>query len=150
MQILFTYKPNNLFSKLIRDITKEPVSHTAIRVGEFVIHSNFRGVNIEPYTRFSASNKIAYSVDMVADPNKIRNTLDKYWKKWYDVPALFYIGLRYLFPKLMPKANLWNSSDMFICTEFVTQVVDAKADSLITPYQLYLRLENKPANLGEK
>lgn len=60
----------------------------------------------------------------------------------YDFGALFYLALRVLFPWL-PKKNLWQTSGMFLCTEWVTEVLEGEEDSMITPYKLFLRLKEE-------
>ena len=140
MEILFTTTEYPT-SKLIRKLTGEDVSHCAIKVGEFVIHSNFFGVIIEPYFKFVKTNKILYSVQMPTDQRTLRLALIRNYGKMYDYGAFFYIGFRLLFPKLLPKKNLWQNTGMFICTEFITDTLDQEEDSMITPYQLYLRLK---------
>ncbi len=140
MEILFT-TTDSIASRFIRDITGEPVSHCVVRVGEFVIHSSFKGVVIEPYDLFRKNNKILYRILGLTYPSKIRRTLSKYYGKMYDYPALLYLGLRYLLPSIVPKQNLWQTTGMFICTEFITQLLEEKEDSMITPYKLYLRLK---------
>ena len=136
MEILFT-KNTSPLSYLIRKITKEPVSHCAIRIGEFVIHSNLFGVSIVPYIVFAKKNTIVNTIFQMTVPLHVTRTLAKCWGKRYDMGALFYLGLRFLLPRLVPKQNLWQSSGMFLCTEFVTYILTEQENSLITPYQLY-------------
>lgn len=138
MNILFT-KSNSLMSRIIRAVTKEPVSHCAIEDGGFVIHSNLLGVHIESLEHFSKKCEIGYSVEASITIVQVRNSLAKYEGSGYDIGGLLYLGLRLVLPCL-PKKNLWQSSGMFLCTEWVTEVLDGTADSLITPYGLYQRL----------
>jgi len=67
----------------------------------------------------------------------------RYGKASYDFKALLWCGLmltlRRWFPKWIPKQNLWQSSGMFMCTELITAIL-GEVDSMITPYQLYLKL----------
>ena len=140
MEILFTTTDLPV-SRLIRHVTKEPVSHCAVRIGEFVIHSSFSGVEILPYSVFASKYKIIYRIYSITYPLKVYKTLKKYYGHPYDFGALLYLGLRALLPKSWTKKrNLWQTSGMFLCTEFVTTFIDDKEDSMITPYQLYLRL----------
>ena len=141
MQILFTTSRSPI-SWLIRRITGEPVSHCAIQVGSFVVHSNFFGVHIEPISVFLEKSRVVFSVEIASNHQKLMKSLSTNWHHPYDFGALLYLGLRYLCP-LLPKANLWQSSGMFMCTEWVTTVILGKQDSLLTPYQLYLRLNKK-------
>lgn len=143
LEILFT-TTTGLFSRLIRKVTKEPVSHCAIRVNEFVIHSTFlTGVTVVPFSVFSKNNEIRYRHKLNAFSYiKLRRMLYKYYGRYYDYGAFLYIGLRYLFPKFTKKHNLWQCTGMFLCTEFVTNVIWRKEDSMLTPYKLYQKLLN--------
>ena len=142
MQILFT-RSNTILSKTICAITKEPVSHCALKVGPFVIHSNLLGVRIVPYNVFASSHEIVYNINKIELNESIKTVLKECYGKPYDIGALIYLGLRFLFPQLMPKQNLWQTTGMFLCTEFITKMIDMKEDSLITPYKLYLKLTEK-------
>jgi hypothetical protein len=66
----------------------------------------------------------------------------------YDYPALIHLGIRYyLKAKLgipIPKVNLWQISGMWTCTEFASKVILGEVDSMITPWQLYIKLGGKP------
>lgn len=139
MQIIFT-RNSSPVSKWIRAITSEPVSHCAIRVGEFVIQSNLLGVNIVPFRVFARTNKIVYTTFVSTVEGRISRILDLYYGSFYDFGALLFLFLRYTLPGYTPKQNLWRASGMFLCTEFVTKVIDDTEDSLITPYKLYKKL----------
>lgn len=141
MRILFT-KSNSLFSRIIRKVTGEPVSHCAIASNGYVIHSNLQGVIIETEDYFEAHSQIVYSVEIEDCMDRVTKLLATESHAMYDIGAILYLGVRYLFPWL-PKKNLWQSSGMYLCTEWVTTVVNEKTDSMITPYQLYLTLSNK-------
>jgi len=139
MKVLFT-SSNSPLSRLIRKITGEQVSHCALRVYDCVIHSNLLGVHMEPFESFNSS--IIESVELPDNLEKVINLLAKYDGNFYDFGALFYLGLRSLFP-FLPKANLWQTTGMFLCTEWITEVVDGKENSMITPHQLYLKLKGE-------
>lgn len=136
MRILFT-KSKSLLSYLICAVTKEPVSHCALEIHGWVIHSNLYGVHAEPLEDFRG--EIVYSVEVPYKEEALISGMAKYQGRMYDVGALLYLGLKYLLP-FLPKKNLWQSSSMFLCTEWVTQVLDGRADSMVTPYKLYERL----------
>lgn len=138
MRILFTRSGTPL-SRAIRAVTKEPVSHCAIQLGELVVHSNLYGVHLETLHYFQTHSEIVYEVDIPDNIEGLHNSLDRDEGKWYDIGALLYLGLRYVIPCL-PKKNLWQCSGMYLCTEFVTEVINGEADSLVTPYQLYVKL----------
>lgn len=141
MQILFT-KSNSLLSRMIRKVTGEPVSHCAIASNGYVVHSNLRGVIIETRDYFEAHSQVVYTVEIEDCMDRVTELLATESHATYDIGALLYLGLRYLIPAL-PKKNLWQSSGMYLCTEWVTTAVNQKTDSMITPYQLYLTLSNK-------
>jgi hypothetical protein len=144
MNILFT-RGNNPVSSMIMGLTKEPVSHVAIELDGFVIHCSLLGTKVVKSIDFRMHCTVVYCVAM--DRYKLSKVLAMLYKKpMYDYTGLMYLGLRYglkrVFGWSIPKANLWQVSGMTICTEFVTQIIDEKQDSLITPYRLYKRLIN--------
>jgi hypothetical protein len=141
MQILFT-KSNSILSRLIRKVTREPVSHCAIANDQWVIHSNLYGVHVELSSTFNRHTEVVYSVNISDDRSKLMSCLARNEQKFWDVGAALYLGLRCLIP-ILPKKNLWQSSNMYLCTEWVTEVVGEVQDSEITPYKLYLWLESK-------
>lgn len=142
MNILFT-KSDTLMSKLIRKVTGEPFSHCALRVsGGFIIHVNLLGLQVQSSASFGESNEVVEVVYVDTDwPNVIAAMVGK-GHIFYDFGALCYLALRCIMP-FLPKKNLWQCSGMYLCTEFVTEVLDSKEDSMITPYKLYLKLANK-------
>jgi hypothetical protein len=144
MRILFT-RSNKPGSKLIRSITEEPVSHCALLDGLYVIHSNFEGVNIVSYEQFKQDNKVIYSIIVPNSWAKMKRLMARFSDAGYDYGAFFYLGLslvlRKWFKLPLPKANLWNSTGMFICTEFVSQYLNREGAAMLTPYQLYLEIK---------
>lgn len=147
MRILFT-RTESLLSKVIRGVTKEPVSHCALEMYGWVLHSNLLGVHAERLGSFSKSSDIIFSVEIPDNPREVFSALAQYQGRSYDFLALLYLGLRYLCP-FLPKKNLWQVSGMFICTEFITKSMYGSEDSLITPYQLYLKVCMTKPQLGE-
>lgn len=141
MQILFT-RNNMVLSRMIRAITGEDCSHCAIEDGTIVIHSNLWGPHVEDRSSFLDHSEIVHAVPVSSDPDKVLRLLGQ--SRWfgYDWGALFYLGLRCLFPWL-PKANLWQMSGMYLCTEWVTEYLDDNENSSTTPHQLYERLVSK-------
>lgn len=137
-EILFT-RNDKCGSRLIRKVTGEDVSHVALRIGAFVIHSKLvnGGVTIDLYSQFNRDNEIPYRLPWVLSSRNLDRK--NYAGRYYDVGAILYLGLRRLLPWL-PKVNLWQSTGMYMCTEFVTDVIDGSEDSMITPYQLYIKL----------
>lgn len=139
MQILFTTS-NSLLSRLIRRVTKEPVSHCAIAHNNWVIHSNLLGVHMELASTFTKHSKVVHSVQIPENMDKLMHVMSQYDQRPYDFGALLYLGLRFCMP-FLPAKNLWQTTGMFLCTEWVTEFLFGGEDHTITPYQLYLRLK---------
>ncbi len=155
MYLLFTTS-DKLLAKVIRWATGEKCSHVAILVrdiyfGDYVIHSNWKGVTIEPFSSFLKENRIIHQLRI---PNtwdnaeKIANLREGKYGSCYDFGALLFFGIvlfcrRLLGLRKWPKQNLWQSTGMYLCTELVTEFIDKKEDSLITPEQLYSKLVDK-------
>lgn len=138
MQVLFT-RSNSILSRVIRRVTGEPVSHCAISCGGWIVHANLLGVHVELPQTFTTHSQIVYSVDVPYDQDKLMATLAKYDQRPYDFGALLYLGIRFVLPWL-PAKNLWQTTGMFLCTEWVTEFLFGGEDHTITPYKLYLRL----------
>ncbi len=145
VRILFTFGHNPV-SALIRDVTGEPVSHVAIQTGERVIHSNFLGLQIEDQDDFYTMSKLFDYVEVEVDEAKFYERLAelKVTYRGYDFKALLYLGMRFILPRSWtPKVNIWQVTNQYICTELVSYLLDGKADSMISPYQMYLKLKEK-------
>jgi hypothetical protein len=143
MKILFTAS-SSILSKLIRSVTKEPVSHCAIQIDDSIIQANLEGVTIEPLSSFMAGSLLAptptivYQIDLPDNPKKVIQFLASYDRSWYDYLGLIYAGLQLLLP--LPKKNLGHITGSFLCTEVVTEIVEGQPVTELTPYQLYLQL----------
>lgn len=139
MRLLFT-KGNSCFSSMICRVTGEEISHVVIQVGAFIIQSNLRGLTIDTFEHFTQNATIVYSLDLTSVPEeRIFNTYNHNAFHSYDFLAFLLVGLRSLLP-FFPKADLRGISGMYICTEFVSEIVLNK-EELITPKQLYLKLK---------
>lgn len=138
MQVLFT-RSNSILSRMIRHVTGEPVSHCAISCGGWIVHANLLGVHVELPQTFTKHSEVVYSIELPYDQDKLMVTLSKYDQRPYDFGALLYLGLRFLLP-FLPVKNLWQTTGMFLCTEWVTEFLFGGEDHTITPYHLYLRL----------
>lgn len=136
-------KSNKIGSRIIRKVTGEDVSHCVLEKNGIVLHSTFTGVEIVPLRVFKEENTILYTISGTKTDVKFAEVIDKYWGAKYDFFALLGLGIRLLWPRLMPKRNLWQVSGMFLCTEFVTSVLGGRENSEITPYKLYLRLKEQ-------
>jgi len=147
MKILFV-KGHTLFSSSICWVAKEPISHVAIQLGEFVFHSNLLGVHIETAKRFTATCDVIYYLEAPeGTPQMLLQAIDLYDGDVYDFGAFIFLGiclwLNRRFNVPMPKRNLWSDRNAFLCTEWATAVINHKADSMITPFGLYLELKEK-------
>jgi len=143
MEVTLLFTASNMpGSWLIRNVTKEPLSHVGIQIGDAIIHSTIlKGVTVDSYNQFMCNKTIVWSIPLNVPKDhlyEIPNTLGAK----YDILGLLYLGLRYLIP-ILPKKNLWQMTGMFMCTEFVTDVINEKEDSMITPYGLYTKLKDK-------
>jgi hypothetical protein len=149
VRILFTYGHNPL-SSAIRHITDEPVSHVAIQTDQDrIIHSNFLGLHIEDSEDFFFFSRLFDFIEVEVDDIKFYSRLAALHAEYrgYDFKALLFLGIRYLLPKSWtPKVNLWEVTNQYICTELVSFMLDGEPDSMITPYQMYLKLKQKEAN----
>lgn len=142
VKVLFT-SGNSALSKAIKRATGEDCSHVAIQLWNgLVVHSNLLGIHLNSLEYFKKKAQIVYEIDMGIDPPKERlafQKISKYEGQSYDLLALFWLALLSIYP--FRKNNQWQDSNKFTCTEFVTEVILGQADSLITPYQLYLKLK---------
>ena len=142
MHALFTRSRKPL-SRLICSVLGEPVSHVALLYSEFVIHSNASGLHIETCSTFEKTNEIVYKVRVKGTPSHLFDLLAKYERSAYDVGALLWLGVSFGLRRIgiaLPKVNLWQTTGMFLCTEWATKFLCGEEDSLITPYGLYRRL----------
>lgn len=150
--LLFTTSDKPM-ARLIRWATGECCSHVAIlrtddSYLDMVIHANWKGVNIQPYEEFLKENTVIHTLEIPTSPeNNVRllELIHAEHGKCYDIGALLFCGVVLFLRKALglrqwPKVNLWQSSGMYLCTEFVTEYLYGSADSLITPHQLYERI----------
>ena len=146
VKILFC-KGKSLFSKLIRFFTGEPASHVALLVDDmWVVHSNMRGVHIESISSFIRKSEIIGKTDNIPTKLDLMEELATNSFHFYDIPAILWLGGRYLLKKIfgwkIPKVNLWQTTGLFLCTEWVTKILEGEEDSTITPYQLLLKYKD--------
>jgi hypothetical protein len=143
--ILFTTS-DRLLSRLIRSLTNSKISHVAVRHGAYVIHSTTMGPEIISYQAFCKKARVIDEVPVYYDGTvaQLHAAISKYDDRMYDYLGLLYLGIRYIGRKWLglplPKANLWQVSGMFTCTEFVTVILWGRPNSLITPEQLHFVL----------
>lgn len=146
LKILFTTS-NYPVSKMIRSVTKEPVSHCALQYNKLIIHSTFGGVKCERLDSFLKESRILYQIEVSGTGGSVLEILANALGRPYDYGALIYLGIRFLLKKIRiptPKVNLLNTSGAYLCTEFINKYVISEVSleesSLITPYKLYLTL----------
>ena len=145
MYLIFS-KSKYWFSDLICEVTQEPVSHVSIYdpEEEQVYHSSFRGVEKLHIRKFlpMQENTLFYPIDI--NPEELEKKFDKYKRSWYDVGGLLFLGFSLLVRRYLrlplPKSNLWQATGMFLCTEWVSEVINDKEQSMITPYGMYQEL----------
>lgn len=146
MRILFTTSEKRL-AKLIRWATGEDCSHCALEWDGVIVHSNWKGVNVQHKTEFLKENRIVHEVEIKEDLDKFTNAIVNNDGSLYDVGALLFLGIVLLSRKVInsswPKMNLWQSTGMYLCTELVSQYLYGEADSMITPYKLYLKVKGE-------
>ncbi len=141
VEILFT-TTSRLASRLIRAVTNEPMSHCAIRIGDTVLHSTFRGTTFQDKELFYKENCILATIQIPDSVLDLDNIVPS--RHYYDFGAFFYLGIKLLLSRIkinLPKKNLWQSTGMYLCTEFITNMLNSEENSTITPYKLYLKLK---------
>jgi hypothetical protein len=154
MKILFTTGKTQI-SDLILWATQEDVSHVALQVTlegtDFVIHSNGKGLHIETLSSFLKKSKIIYALEKKTEEGDLRRILELFQdKEWtmYDLGATLFLGFSLLLRRYLklplPKSNLWQSTGMFMCVEWVSWVVDLKEESMCTPKRLHYILLGRP------
>lgn len=151
ISILFTTSEKPL-ARLIRWATGEDCSHTAINWDGCIFQANARGVNTMHIDEFLKENIVIHTVVLPDHPDeldRIGNLATRLNNSPYDIGALLFCGFvlfcrKALNLKSWPKMNFWQSSGMYMCTEFVTEYLNGGADSMITPQQLYDRISNIP------
>lgn len=132
-------------SRLIRGLTGEPVSHCALQLGEEVVEASFTGVRARSLSDFLSHNKLVLSVDLPGETivrvnGQVLVTLLRTLGKGYDFGALLFLGAALLLRRPVSR-NLWASSRLFTCTEFLSLLLFGMADDIITPLELYHKVK---------
>lgn len=144
IRTLFT-QSDSLLSKIIRNETKEDVSHALLEFQDGVIlHSNLLGVQLTTRAHLLESGgRIMAEIDVPwVTEEQLVSGAEQYVGSVYDYFALLWDGLMFLVPTGMRrKKNQWNNPNRFTCTELVTQIIYGQADSTITPGQLRDKLQ---------
>ena len=143
MKILFVKRPNNYVSHLISKVTGEPESHVAIELDMgIVVDSSALGISLKPTKHFRSKTEVLRELVPVQRRNdkQVFEKVETYYGKFYDYGALAYLALVFTLRNYLkipiPKSNLWQSSGLYMCTEFVAEVVTEKNDPMITPTKL--------------
>ena len=145
-QLLFTHTKKPL-SRLICWGLREPVSHVALKTGDFVFHSTGHGISVWTEARFRREYAVALEV---TNPNQVISgtAISAFDGKQYDTRGLMFLAVRgaahRFFRWPMPKTNQWARNGYYMCTEFVTALLEGQERSSVTPYQLYLDYAARP------
>lgn len=141
MQILFTTR-DEFFSNSIRAITKEDVSHVALKFNDWlVVHSNIKGVHLETYQSFKKRNNIIniLQANNTYPAEVIRQAISKEENKPYGIVEFCVLPIRLLAQRYVPGLTLdldyGDISGMYICTEIVQHLLDMDY-GVITPGEL--------------
>jgi len=103
-------------------------------------------VNSCSVEEFLNENTVIHELEIPEDREKLLKVIANPKNSPYDIGALLFCGFMLFCRKALnlrswPKQNLWQSSGMYMCTEFVTEFVEGKADSMATPCKLYHRIK---------
>lgn len=157
IELLFTTS-NHQFSRLARWAMQSDCSHFAINLDNgIVFHSNFLGAHIEPYCTFMQNNTTIHRLKFnPLDPKVEENIYQKLircnYGKWYDMGAMIYLGFSMILHRGLgrpiPKKNLWNSQEQFICTELLGTLADVDLGYAIFPQIEHITMK-RPHDLFE-
>lgn len=143
MKILFV-RGSSPLSWVICKLTKEDVSHCAVEIDEWVLHSNFYGVHWDSKIEFQDKCTVLHQLEVPNNYERVVDLSAHYsGHRNYDFGGLLYLGVRLLLRVIgihLPKKNLWQMTGMFLCTEWVTEVLGDTEDSEITPFKLWEKL----------
>jgi hypothetical protein len=101
-----------------------------------------RGTSCKPFYEWAQKNQlIAVESWPKSVPDPKIEDLAQHGGSWYDVGALLFLAMCYLF-RASPKKNLWNHPNAKMCTEYVTKVLLGTENSTITPWELRLLVKD--------
>ena len=141
MRLLFT-KGRGLIGRTVAWALESEMSHVVIEYNGLVFHSNFWGVHAMPIEQFLQKATVIQVIETDLTWRELMTTFNKYWHSKYDFLAFAHVGVRALLKKAglkLPKANLWQVTGMFLCTEWVSRTLHGTEQTL-TPEQLFERL----------
>lgn len=142
-QYLFT-KSNKIGSILIRLITGEDESHVGIFVNGRVYHSTaMKGPHSQTYREFMKGKKLVDSVDYRID----ELPLDQGGRGFYDFLSILYWAGALFYSRItnseLPKKNLFQYSDHYICTEYGLEAMGEDPSLMISPGKLKRLLKER-------
>ena len=146
IEILGTYCINSRVSDTIKAVTGESISHLSVLYkSEWVLQANHRGIHAESYKRFLRNNQVVCSIPVDISDNEVYDRFSKFEFQPYDIAGMLFNVIPLECRRLglpVPKVNLWNSTGMKFCVEFVSYMVGHE-ESLMTPYQFIQQLRSK-------
>lgn len=143
MRVLFV-RSDKAVAKLIMAITGEDISHCALQYGNWVVHSNQRGLNVESWDSFTKVSSVVEAVEIPHSEEHLFALLSKHEHARYDVLGLLYFGVFFLLKSAGLRTaawNLWGSRGRFTCVEWVSYFVLGKECGLLTPREFYYKLK---------
>lgn len=148
MNLLFTKNPKSWFSQAIQLVTGEPVSHVALQMGDWVLHSNWRGVHAQSFQGFLKQNQVIEMLPVTyVSRQRVMQVFHDREMKPYDLLGIvgftFHLAMRRYLPWITPKINLLEQTSMDFCVELVQHMLSRPLDSLVTPYQLFQQLKGE-------
>lgn len=143
LSVLFT-KSNKWGSRLIRWGLREPVSHVAVQIGEWVYHSSVAGVDRISSDEFMASYEVMLQVDLNTKISPVESLWQRYKDKAYDYRSILYLAWRVLLQRCIgtpiPATNPWNDKHKYLCTEFAEIIIGVDFHDTITPAGMFTKL----------
>lgn len=148
MEIWAVKHKNSFFSDLISNVTHEKASHIAVRLDNgFVCHADFlSGVHYESERHFLRRYQVVEKIEPKGHiPDDFAmDIIANFEGQRYDVGAFLFLGfsliLRTYLNIPLPKSNLWQASNMFICTEFGLSAAKITNDAMLTPVKMIKKL----------
>lgn len=138
MRLLFTYRPYNLFSWLVRYVTKQPYSHVAIQLADGnVYEAVLGGCRKQSLHQFLLHNHVAAVSYVEGETPIIHNRARTKLGASYDVPALLWF-LFYLWAtrKGWEVPRIVVNPKWLLCSEYVHYILTGREET-VTPQDIY-------------
>jgi hypothetical protein len=154
MDIYFC-KGKSLMSKVIAALDDTDVSHVALSspgVGgnNLMFHSVTSGVKICTRAAFNRKFDVkrVYRLESSHknEADLLWHLISNYEDRPYDFNGIAYLGLFLMANRVgikLPKKNIWQNRNYFICTEFVSLGIFGKPDSMLTLRSLETLIQEK-------